>query len=197
MCCKDDDCTIVACRSCQRPVRRRSTTRTAQQRQQPVQPQPAGIFINTIGCKFPVVSRVALSLGWKETEDESKWDVMWVDAGMGVEKVVRTMKSYQRLNHFPGMINIYRKDKLAKSLSKMRRMSNLYDFMPRTWFLPADFNNICNYLRSGPSKAVILKPCAGAQVMLIKPSFIAALLIIVVCYHISLLGQRNFPRNHA
>lgn len=161
-CCNDDGCTMVACGSCQKPTRRRSISSKTQQPNSTH--QAAEVFINTLGCKFTVVSRAASSLGWLETDDESKWDVMWVDAGQGVEKVVRTMKSYQRLNHFPGMINIYRKDKLAKNLSKMRRMSNLYDFMPRTWFLPADYNNICNYLRSGPSKAVILKPCASAQV---------------------------------
>eukprot|EP01042_Synura_sphagnicola_P022052 gene22052-28081_t len=82
---------------------------------------------------------------------------------MGIERHVRIAKAYQRINHFPGMINIYRKDKLAKSMHKMGRISPLYDFTPKTWFLPNDYAHIANFLKSGTKRCVIMKPSAGAQ----------------------------------
>ncbi len=125
---------------------------------------PKGVSINLTQCKYSVFHKVASSLGWAVTEDESNWDLFWCDAGLGIEKYVRVAKTYQRINHFPGMINIYRKDRLAKSMAKMSRISPAYNFTPKTWFLPNDYQHISNYLRSGPRRCVIMKPSAGAQV---------------------------------
>lgn len=121
-----------------------------------------GVTINLANCKYTVFRKVAAKLGWEVTDDEVNWDIMWCDAGLGIEKYLRVAKTYQRINHFPGMINIYRKDKLAKSMAKMSRISNLYDFTPKTWVLPQDYQQIVNYLRSA-NRCVIMKPSAGAQ----------------------------------
>lgn len=132
--------------------------------QQEIAPQSNVIRINLSNSKYSIFHKVAAHLGWIVTEDDTNWDIIWCDAGMGIERHVRIAKAYQRINHFPGMINIYRKDRLAKSMSKMGRISPLYDFTPKTWFLPNDYAHIANYLKSGSKRCVIMKPSAGAQV---------------------------------
>lgn len=131
----------------------------------PVAPQvpPAGVSINLALCKYGVFGRVAEKLGWDVSEDDN-CDVLWADAGHAVERFVRSAKSFQRINHFPGMVNIYRKDRLARSMSRMSRISSHFAFTPKTWILPEDFAKVCYYLRCGSKRTVIMKPSAGAQV---------------------------------
>eukprot|EP01033_Poteriospumella_lacustris_P007014 gene7014-5052_t len=136
---------------------------TAMTSQQEIASQSNAIRINLSNSKYSIFHKVAAHLGWVVTEDDTNWDIIWCDAGMGIERHVRIAKAYQRINHFPGMINIYRKDKLAKSMHKMGRISPLYDFTPKTWFLPNDYAHIANFLKSGTKRCVIMKPSAGAQ----------------------------------
>lgn len=45
----------------------------------------------------------------------------------------------QKANHFPGMNEICRKDRLARNLNRMKRsFPNEYSFFPKTWSLPAE-----------------------------------------------------------
>ena len=74
---------------------------------------------------------------YKNPNDE--WDLLWTDGTVQVDKLYR-MKPYQRINHFPGMYALARKDHLARNL---QRMANIYPeeykFFPQTWLLPAEF----------------------------------------------------------
>ena len=46
----------------------------------------------------------------------------------------------KRINHFPGMVNIYRKGHLAREMAKMQTVSKSeYNFYPKTWLLPGDY----------------------------------------------------------
>ena len=55
----------------------------------------------------------------KLTDDEDDdWDVFWTDGGVQPERLLK-MKSYQRINHFPGMYTLARKNHLARNLVKM------------------------------------------------------------------------------
>lgn len=45
----------------------------------------------------------------------------------------------QKINHFPGMSEICRKDLLARNMSRMLKMfPKDFHFFPRTWCLPAE-----------------------------------------------------------
>ncbi len=73
---------------------------------------------------------------------------MWSDAGIGPEKLQR-LKGFQRMNHFPGMYALARKNNLAKHLSKFRKhYPSEYSFFPETWLLPSELNDTERPLQS-------------------------------------------------
>eukprot|EP00981_Chlorochromonas_danica_P011868 scaffold4337_cov182-Ochromonas_danica.AAC.3 len=130
----------------------------------------ADIVVNIAHTKYGVITCAANVLNWKTSNKkqvigDGGWDIAWIDAGQGVDRVVREMKSYQRVNHFPGMVELYRKDKLARTIQRMRSLCpHDYNFTPCTWYLPQDYELVANYLRQGKGKrCVILKPAGGAQ----------------------------------
>lgn len=46
---------------------------------------------------------------------------------------------FQKINHFPGMTEICRKDLLARNLKRMQKIyPREYNIFPRTWCLPAE-----------------------------------------------------------
>lgn len=99
------------------------------------------------------------------------WNIYWTDSGLNIDRVVRAAKLYQKVNHFPGMVNIYRKSNLARSMSKMVKLnSKEYGFFPKTWLLPAEGAEVMKYLNHNLTSAVersqrciIVKPSGGAQ----------------------------------
>ena len=76
------------------------------------------------------------------------------------------LRPWQRINHFPGMSNIARKNRLAQNLEKMRRgFQKEYNFYPRTWVLPlelADFRAQFDS-KGRSSQFYIIKPDSGCQ----------------------------------
>lgn len=65
------------------------------------------------------------------------------------------------------MVQIYRKNSLARAMTRMQRISGVYSFAPRTWLLPFDLKEVEKFLARGGNKSnrcVIVKPAAGAQV---------------------------------
>ena len=67
-----------------------------------------------------------------------EWDLLWTDGSVLTDKLYR-MKPYQRINHFPGMYALARKNHLAKNLKKMQvKHPEYYKFFPETWLLPTD-----------------------------------------------------------
>ena len=47
--------------------------------------------------------------------------------------------SFQKINHFPGMIEICRKDLLARNMNRLLKLyPKEYQVFPKTWVLPAE-----------------------------------------------------------
>ena len=88
---------------------------------------------------------------------------------------LKGLELYQRINHFPGMFNIYRKNYLAKNLEKMRKhFPDQYSFYPKTWLLPTDHAEVLAHLRVAQHKkleeTLIAKPwdqCQGKGIFLV------------------------------
>ena len=98
---------------------------------------------------------------------EAKSNVFWVDIAT-IHDRFKTIQPWQMINHFPGMPNIARKQRMGQNLNKMQRVfPKEYGFYPRTWILPAEmadfrqqFDNQGNSLNG---KFFIIKPDAGCQ----------------------------------
>ncbi|KYQ57087.1 Tubulin polyglutamylase ttll6 [Trachymyrmex zeteki] len=121
------------------------------------------LTICTVNCKYDVVRRVAVRFGMREVTEDSSWDLYWTDLSISIERV-KDMKRFQRINHFPGMTEICRKDLLARNLNRMQKLfPKDYKFFPKTWCFPADLGDATTYAKTRRSKTFIVKPDAGCQ----------------------------------
>ncbi|XP_014251358.1 tubulin polyglutamylase ttll6-like isoform X2 [Cimex lectularius] len=117
--------------------------------------------ICTTNCRYEIIRQTARKLGLKEGSDG--WNVYWTDLSISVERC-KDMKRFQRINHFPGMLEICRKDLLARNLNRMLKMfPDDYNFFPKTWCLPTDILEIIEYSKTHRQKTYILKPDLGCQ----------------------------------
>eukprot|EP00826_Nyctotherus_ovalis_P009527 TRINITY_DN1251_c0_g2_i2.p1 TRINITY_DN1251_c0_g2~~TRINITY_DN1251_c0_g2_i2.p1 ORF type:complete len:521 (+),score=103.93 TRINITY_DN1251_c0_g2_i2:426-1988(+) len=86
-----------------------------------------------------------------------------MDFGVTPELVSR-MKPFQKINHFPDMSPLYKKNLLARNLSKMQRgFGEEYGFFPQTWTLPGDWNWLKVRMGAEEGKTYIVKPEGSSQ----------------------------------
>ncbi|XP_062893254.1 tubulin polyglutamylase ttll6-like [Mobula hypostoma] len=119
--------------------------------------------INLSNCKQPSVRRAAAFFGLKEAGAGEEWTLLWTDSSVTVDKAFQ-LKCYQKINHFPGMNEICRKDLLARNLSRMlRQYPEDYNFFPKTWCLPSEYHDFVAYCKAGKPKTFICKPDCESQ----------------------------------
>ena len=98
------------------------------------------LVLNVSQTKYNIVRYVARTIfkmrlsgapympDYSNPNDE--WDLLWTDGTVQVDKLYR-MKPYQRINHFPGMYALARKNHLAINLSRMQnKYPEDYKFFP-------------------------------------------------------------------
>ncbi|KAG7230683.1 hypothetical protein INR49_019490 [Caranx melampygus] len=84
----------------------------------------------------------------KTRDDDETANLIWNDSAVQHEKIAE-LRNYQRINHFPGMGEICRKDCLARNMSKMIKCQpQEYSFIPKTWIFPAEYTQFQNYVKS-------------------------------------------------
>ncbi|KAK2579476.1 hypothetical protein KPH14_010790 [Odynerus spinipes] len=121
------------------------------------------LTICTSNCKYEVVRRVATRFGMKEVTEDSSWNLYWTDLSISIERA-KDMKRFQKVNHFPGMTEICRKDLLARNLNRMLKLfPKDYNFFPKTWCFPADHGEAIAYSKLRRAKTYIIKPDTGCQ----------------------------------
>eukprot|EP01041_Mallomonas_annulata_P005862 gene5862-11838_t len=121
-------------------------------------------------CKYEVILDKVRAIGWKPVEEErneSKCNVYWVDIA-AIHERMKTLQSWQVINHFPGMPNIARKNRMGQNLNRMQKLfPKEYSFYPRTWVLPGELNDFrAQFDSQGNSignKIYIIKPDTGCQ----------------------------------
>lgn len=70
----------------------------------------------------------------------------------------------QRINHIPGVANLESKSFLAHHLNRLRNhFVEEYDFFPRSWSLPWQYDDMMAYVRQHPAQTFIMKPTRGAE----------------------------------
>ncbi|XP_027538892.1 tubulin polyglutamylase TTLL7 isoform X1 [Neopelma chrysocephalum] len=126
------------------------------------------ITANIAGTKYEIVRIVIKEMGFKKTPDEDETaNLIWSDCAVQQEKIAE-LRNYQRINHFPGMGEICRKDFLARNMTKMiKSQPQEYSFIPRTWIFPAEYTQFQNYVKElkkkRRQKTFIVKPANGAM----------------------------------
>jgi tubulin polyglutamylase TTLL6/13 len=121
-------------------------------------------------CKYNVILEVATDHNWKLTADEkqiNKVNLFWIDVA-SIHEHFRTIQPWQCINHFPGMPNIARKNRMGQNLNRMQKTyPKEYSFYPRTWVLPSEISDFrSQFDNNGVSlnnKIFIIKPDAGCQ----------------------------------
>uniref|UniRef100_A0A669EF05 Tubulin tyrosine ligase-like family, member 7 n=1 Tax=Oreochromis niloticus TaxID=8128 RepID=A0A669EF05_ORENI len=103
----------------------------------------------------------------KTRDDDETANLIWNDSAVQHEKIAE-LRNYQRINHFPGMGEICRKDCLARNMAKMIKCQpQEYSFIPKTWIFPAEYTQFQNYVkelrRKRKQKTFIVKPANGAM----------------------------------
>ncbi|XP_009671532.1 tubulin polyglutamylase TTLL7 [Struthio camelus] len=126
------------------------------------------ITANVAGTKYEIVRVVIREMGFVKTRDEDETaNLIWSDCAVQQEKIAE-LRNYQRINHFPGMGEICRKDFLARNMTKMIKCQpQEYGFIPRTWIFPAEYTQFQNYVKElkkkRRQKTFIVKPANGAM----------------------------------
>lgn len=132
----------------------------------------SAVSANISSCRFELVKRTIEEFGMiiskEETSIGSTSNLIWSDCGVQHDRI-QDLKNYQRINHFPNMGEICRKDSLARNMSKMRRAcGEEYNFTPRAWVVPSEYNTLLqytqNYRKSKKRNPIfIYKPSNGAM----------------------------------
>jgi tubulin polyglutamylase TTLL6/13 len=121
-------------------------------------------------CKYSVILERANEHDWKPVDDEKqqgKVNILWIDVAT-IHEHFRSIQPWQCINHFPGMPNVARKNKMGQNLNKLLKVfPKEYSFYPRTWILPGEMADFRNQFDSNGNsiggKIYIIKPDAGCQ----------------------------------
>ncbi|XP_006822303.1 tubulin polyglutamylase TTLL7-like [Saccoglossus kowalevskii] len=146
----------------------RTSSSSSNQRQKKTKRKKLPIMINLSGTKYEIVRTVSEQFGIiTSKEDDQNSFLYWSDSFVSSERIV-DLKPYQRINHFPGMGEICRKDCLARNITKIGKAHpEEYNFSPRTWILPSEYNTFQCYVRDlkkkKKHKTFICKPANGAM----------------------------------
>ncbi|GBN05872.1 Tubulin polyglutamylase TTLL6 [Araneus ventricosus] len=122
-------------------------------------------------CKFRLVHDVLVDLGAVDVKYDDGWALAWID-GLVTKDHFSKMKPFQRINHFPGMSEICKKDLLCHNMKKMKEvLPQHYNFYPLTFCLPEEKAALCKYCERKKSEIFIIKPdrnCQGIGIDLVK-----------------------------
>jgi hypothetical protein len=76
-------------------------------------------------CKYEVILEQVKSLpDWKLIDDEkkeSRCNLFWIDVST-IHERFRSILPWQMINHFPGMPNIARKNRMGQNLNRMAKV---------------------------------------------------------------------------
>jgi tubulin polyglutamylase TTLL6/13 len=132
------------------------------------------VICNIAYTKYDIIKHVVEQVfSWTTSaaEDDSDCDLLWTDSAITPDKLTK-MKLYQKINHFPGMYAISRKNYLAYNLNKLKKIyPNEYNFFPRTWVVPCDIGDLKNFIQNKKKSYLIVKPeasCQGRGIFLTK-----------------------------
>ncbi|XP_016953029.1 tubulin polyglutamylase ttll6 [Drosophila biarmipes] len=112
--------------------------------------------------RFQLVGKVTRNMGFQHVPEHRLWNIQWSDSTPHHD-LLRNMKRFQQINHFPGMVEICRKDLLSRNLNRMLKLfPGDYRIFPKTWLMPTDAYDVAIYA-SKHKRTFILKPYSAGQ----------------------------------
>ncbi|XP_007909551.1 tubulin polyglutamylase TTLL4 isoform X2 [Callorhinchus milii] len=112
----------------------------------------------------PIVVRNAIARShFRTTRKNHDWLGCW---GHHMKSpAFKTLREYQKLNHFPGSFQIGRKDRLWRNLSKMQTRfgKKEFNFFPQSFVLPHDIKLLKGAWAESSKQKWIVKPPASAR----------------------------------
>lgn len=89
---------------------------------------------------------------------------MWACSNIK-SQVYQSLTRYQKVNHFPKSTEITRKDCMYRLLARMREIHGAkhYGFVPLTFILPNELQELHEAMQVDPSKQWIVKPSSSSQ----------------------------------
>ena len=96
---------------------------------------------------------------------EASVNVYWIDIAT-IHERFKTILPWQVINHFPGMPNIARKNRMGQNKNKkLKIFPQEYSYYPRTWVLPSELNDFRSQFDANGNaignKIYIIKPDEG------------------------------------
>ncbi|KAF2347635.1 Tubulin-tyrosine ligase/Tubulin polyglutamylase, partial [Trinorchestia longiramus] len=111
-----------------------------------------------------IIRKTVANSGYKMTKRTILWSGTW---GKHMKSTCyKSVKSYQKVNHFPGTFQIGRKDKLWNNFLRLQSKfgKEEFGFMPKTFVLPAELSALKTaFDKEGVKKKWIVKPPASAR----------------------------------
>ncbi|KAF0717790.1 hypothetical protein AaE_010789 [Aphanomyces astaci] len=99
------------------------------------------VVVDVSLCRYAIIKRCLKVRDFRlvrAKKSDVEWDIWWSDRGE-LLKDARRLNAFQKVNHFPSMEDICRKDFLANNLNAMRKLlPDEYDFFPRSFLVPAE-----------------------------------------------------------
>ena len=119
------------------------------------------VVVSVVSCKYDVVAQAARGLGWRCTTDEhEEFNLLWNDSYVPFDTIAQLNK-YQKVNHFPGMSELAKKNLLAKNLNRIaKQMPGEFSFVPPTFILPGESESLKSWFQSQARAAVFCPPAA-------------------------------------
>ncbi|KDO19674.1 hypothetical protein SPRG_14754 [Saprolegnia parasitica CBS 223.65] len=133
------------------------------------------VVVDVSLCRYAIIKRCLKARDFRlvrEKNANAAWDIWWSDRGE-LLKDARRLHAFQKVNHFPSMEDICRKDFLATHLNAMRKaLPDAYDYYPRSFLLPADRIELQQAMEHDARGATyIIKPrtlCQGKGIKLVQ-----------------------------
>ncbi|VIO98615.1 Tubulin-tyrosine ligase family protein [Brugia malayi] len=119
-----------------------------------------------IKCNQALVKTILHSYGFEQCSSRnSNCNIIWTGSHLKPH-VLRSMASWQRVNHFPRSFLLTRKDKLYECLGRAQTLfGNSYNIIPEFFVTPKDYQKFVDHFnaQSHGLKPFIVKPVASSR----------------------------------
>uniref|UniRef100_A0A0R3RV02 Tubulin--tyrosine ligase-like protein 5 n=1 Tax=Elaeophora elaphi TaxID=1147741 RepID=A0A0R3RV02_9BILA len=119
-----------------------------------------------IKCNQALVKTILHSYGFEQCSSKnSNCNIIWTGSHLKPH-VLRTMASWQRVNHFPRSFLLTRKDKLYECLGRAQTLfGSSYNIVPEFFVTPKDYRKFVEHFnaQSHGLKPFIVKPVASSR----------------------------------